>query len=62
MGVHVCFSFFSAATYLVYAVGFHAQKEKSKDIFREVRARFFGYKMAAPQRANPTKKTSLDSC
>ena len=30
MGVHVCFSFFLAATHLAYSVGFHAQKEKSK--------------------------------
>ena len=30
MGVHVCFSFFSAATHLAYSVGFRAQKKKSK--------------------------------
>ena len=61
MCVFMCFSFFSAATYLVYAVGFHAQKEKSKYFFVRF-ARVFGYKMAAPRRANPTKKTSLDTC
>ena len=42
--------------------GFPCPKRKIKVFFREVRARFFGYKMAAPRRANPTKKTSLDTC
>ena len=56
IAVHVCFSFFSAATYLVYAVGFHAQKEKSKDIFREVRARFLGIKWLPPGARTQPKK------
>ena len=59
MGAHVCFSFFSAATHLAYSVGFHAQKEKSKYFFGEVRARFLGIKWLPPRRANPTKKTSV---
>ena len=61
MGVHVCFSFFSAATYLVYAVGFHAQKEKSKYFFVRF-ARVFGYKNGCPPAREPNQKTSLDTC
>ena len=42
--------------------GFPCPKRKIKGYFSWGSRAFFGYKMAAPRRANPTKKTSLDSC